>query len=195
METGSTGGLQEEGAYWETGSRSPRHSQPLQWATGSLHYTRLVLRVVAVLDSFFFFLGCDAMCNRGQIHISIELHVVKSLQAVIFILYCVRKNLLLDRFLRRKTPVDAHAHRFLTTCSTTVLFMPSSSNSSRCFSRTKRCVPKLFNRADKDDLLIMSTLHAYWAEITADIVPNFTLIAHACSACCGKIHFKRMGLL
>ena len=58
-----------------------------------------------------------------------------------------------------------------------------------------KIVPNLFNLADTDDLLIMSTLHAYWAQITADTVPNFTLIAHACSACCGKIHFKRMGLL
>lgn len=120
---------------------------------------------------------------------------MKSHQAVIFVLYRFQKNLLLDRFLRHKTPGDALAHHFLTTCSATVLFMPSSSNSSLCFSRTKFCVPNLFNRADKNDLLIMSELYVYRAEITADIVPNFTLIAHACSACCGKIHFKRMGLL
>jgi len=84
-------------------------------------------------------------------------------------------------------PIDALAHHFLTTCSTTVLFMPSSSNSSLCLSRTKFCVPNLFHLAGKDDLLIMSTLHVYWVDITADMVPNFTLIAHACSACCGKI--------
>jgi hypothetical protein len=108
-----------------------------------------------------FRLVCDAMCNRGQIHISIEMNVVKSQQAVIFILYCVQKNLLLDWFLRHKAPVDALVNHFFTTCSTTVLFMPSSSNSSPCFSRTKFCVPNLFNLADKDDLLITSTLHAY----------------------------------
>ena len=96
-----------------------------------------------------FLLGFDAVCNRGQIHISIELHVVKSHKAVIFILYCVQNNLLLDRFPRHKTPVDALADHFLTTCSATVLFMPSSSNSSLCFSRTKFCVPNLFNRAIK----------------------------------------------
>ena len=142
-----------------------------------------------------FLLGCDTVYKRGQIHISIEMHVVQSQQVVTFILYCVQKILLLDRFLKHKTPVHALAHRFLMTCSTTVLFMPSSSNSSLCFSRTKFMYQNPLNRTDKDYLLIMGILNVYWAQNIADIAPNFTLIAHVCSACCGKIHFERMNLL